>query len=370
MGQEPMKIFFQFAFMTCLGLGHSAYGQSSHVAKMNEIKDQYELPGMGLGLVELNKTTQVHVVGVREAGKPSTIKPIDRFHLGSQTKAMTAYLILNLVKEKKISFDSTMREIFPEFNLHPELKDVSVRMLLVHRSGLERGIPEYEYIREKLNRAKTIVEARSIISRHLLENSPKIKPNTVDSYSNAGYLILGHILEKFYNKSFEEHITSNLFIPIRMKSCGFGKSPEVSGHYVNKGVLTVLNDDNLSFWGPAGTVHCNLQDWGEFIKAQLIRMKTEKEFYQVDATSQMDYTLSAMFRLKRDWSKEDVFSHSGTNLLNYARLWIDPNKNRAFLVVTNRGGDESFSGSDEVLNETAKATNDLVTYIIKESQQR
>jgi CubicO group peptidase (beta-lactamase class C family) len=365
-----MKNFFQLAIIIGLSLSSSAIADASLISKMNEIKTRYALPGLGVGLVNLNQKTQVFTVGVKEHEKLATLQTSDRFHLGSQTKAMTAYLISNLVKEKKIRFDSTMREIFPEINIHHELSHMTVRMLLLHRSGLDRGIPEYEKIREELNRAKTIVEARRIISRHLLESSPKTKPNTEDKYSNAGYLILGHILEKFHQKSFEDHISMKLFRPLNLKSCGFGASPDVSGHYVNKGVLTALNEDNLAFWGPAGTVHCNLQDWGEFIKAQLIRMKTEKEFYQVDAISQMDYTLSAMFRLKRDWSREDVFTHSGTNLLNYARLWIDPNKNRAFLVVTNRGGDESFSGSDDVMNETANATNDLVTHIIKKSQLR
>src|SRR5690606_15344571 len=140
-------------------------------------------------------------------------------------------------------------------------------------------------IRDELNRAETIVQARRILTRHLLENAPETKPDTVDSYSNAGYLILGHVLEKYSYRSYEEQISLKLFKPLQMKSCGFGASPDVSGHYVNKGTLTVLNDDNLAFWGPAGTVHCNLEDWGEFIKLHLVRMKKDKELYQVDPIS-------------------------------------------------------------------------------------
>ena len=360
-----MKICLQLVIMTLLSLAISANAETSLITRMNEIKDQYKLPGMGLGIVELNQKTQVYTVGVREAGKPQSLKHSDRFHLGSQIKSMTAYLISELVKEKKIGFDSNVSDIFPEFKVHPDLSKLTIRMLILHRSGLARGIPNYEKIREELNRARTIVQARRILTRHLLENAPMTKPDTVDSYSNAGYLILGHVIEKYSSRSYEEQISLKLFKALKMKSCGFGASPDVSGHYVNKGILTVLNDDNLAFWAPAGTVHCNLKDWGEFIKLHLVRMKKDKELYQVDSISQMDYTLSSMFRLKRDWSKEDVFTHSGTNLLNYARLWIDPHKDRAFLLVTNRGGDESFSGSDAVLDETAKAINELAIAVIK-----
>src|SRR5690606_15758502 len=97
-----MKILLQLVIMTVLSLSFNANAQTSLISKMNEIKDHYKLPGMGLGIVQLNQKTQVFTAGVREAGKSQLIKPSDRFHLGSQVKSMTAYLISQLVKEKKI----------------------------------------------------------------------------------------------------------------------------------------------------------------------------------------------------------------------------------------------------------------------------
>src|SRR5690606_31594426 len=174
-----------------------------------------------------------------------------------------------------------------------------------------------------------------------------------DVYNNSGYMILGHLLEKIYGISFEEIIRRELFNPLNMKTCDFQeKKGDPSGHIIQRGILTAFPGDNLDIWAPAGKARCTLSDWSRFIQHHLNLMKLNRGLLYSTVGSGMNYTRAALFKDKRDWFEEEAFTHTGTNLTNYARVWIFPKSNRAILVATNRGGDESFSGSDEALKET------------------
>jgi hypothetical protein len=54
--------------------------------------------------------------------------------------------------------------------------------------------------------------------------------------------------------------------------------------------------------------------------------------------------------VKRDWGGGTVFNHAGCNTMNYANVWVAPQRNFAILVCINQGGDEGFKASDEAVS--------------------
>jgi CubicO group peptidase (beta-lactamase class C family) len=364
----------------------SAFADSSNLeGELERIRSKYNLPSLNAAIVLDGGIKEMATVGVRKVGDETKVTTNDKFHLGSCTKSMTATLIAMFVEEGKIKWESTLPEMFPDIEIHEDYKSVTLEMLLTHRSGTYNGIPFYDEVAEEYSQSQTAMQDRAIITKHILKKAPKITPNTVDEYNNTGYVIAAHAIEFITKKSWEELTQEKIFNPLEMKSCGYGavSSPEETtpsapwGHYKDNtkdGEIIPFQRDNPEMWGPAGRVHCNFQDWAKYLqihldgyhgKDSIIKASSFKKLQAVSEYSQMDYTPGGWFRVKRDWGNGDVFTHTGTNLVNYAWVWLAPEKNAAIMVTTNMGGDETFKGTDETLDKTSDAVDEAVGVLIK-----
>jgi len=101
------------------------------------IIQKYDIPGMAAAVVRDGELVALGVAGVRTRGKPERIAAADRFHIGSDTKAMTAMLCGILVDEGKLKWNQTLGETFPELkkSMHPQYQSVTLEQLLTHRAG-------------------------------------------------------------------------------------------------------------------------------------------------------------------------------------------------------------------------------------------
>ena len=106
----------------------SASAQTSLDALLVPFLARYELPAVAAAVVKGEKVVAVGAVGTRKAGAKIPVTVNDRFHLGSDTKAMTALLAAMFVEEGKIRWNSTVSEVFPEFstNMDPRLRRVTL----------------------------------------------------------------------------------------------------------------------------------------------------------------------------------------------------------------------------------------------------
>ena len=81
-------------------------------------------------------------VGVRKAGDPTPIRIGDAFHLGSDTKAMTATLVALFIERRRPSWTSAPRDVLSDIDtMDPAYRGVTIEMLLAHRSGLGSESP-------------------------------------------------------------------------------------------------------------------------------------------------------------------------------------------------------------------------------------
>ena len=99
---------------------------------------RYDLPALAAAVVQDGKIIASGAVGTRRAGAAIPVTINDRFHIGSDTKAMTALLAAMLVEENKLRWDSTVAEVFPELSatMNPGLRGVTLEQLLSHTSGI------------------------------------------------------------------------------------------------------------------------------------------------------------------------------------------------------------------------------------------
>lgn len=352
---------------------------------LESIRKSHSLPSLAAAILIDGKIEDIAAVGLRKIGTNFNITTEDKFHIGSCTKSMTAMLISMFVEENKLSWNSTLPEMFPELTIHPSYHNVTLEMLITHRSGMPNGIPAYENIAEEFKKTKTAVEDRALTTKYVLGLEPKYTPNTIDSYNNTAYVIAAHAIERISGKSWEDLTIEKIFRPLKMESCGYGSlsDPQESsplqpwGHYLDtsRNEIIPYHKDNPEMWGPAGRVHCSLRDWAKYIqihidgfhgKDSLVKSSTFTKLQSKSELSQMDYTAGGWFRLERTWAHGPALTHNGTNLVNYARVWVAPVRKAAMLVVTNMGGDQEFTGNDETISKTALATNEAVSLLIKE----
>jgi len=89
-------------------------------------------------VVKEGKVVAVGAVGTRKVGADLPVTVNDRFHLGSDTKAMTALLAGMLVEEGKLKWSSTLPDVFPALveDMDGKLKAVTLEQFLSHTSGV------------------------------------------------------------------------------------------------------------------------------------------------------------------------------------------------------------------------------------------
>src|SRR5262249_50889061 len=107
-------------------------------ALLAPIRQQHNLPALAAAVLTSRGPTDLGAVGVRKAGTDVPVTDRDEWHLGSDTKAMTATVIASLVERGKLSWDVTMERMFPEVakSMNPEMRGVTLLELLSHRAGL------------------------------------------------------------------------------------------------------------------------------------------------------------------------------------------------------------------------------------------
>lgn len=297
---------------------------------------------------------EVAVSGVRVFGAEDPVQINDAWHVGSLTKAMTATLAARLVEDRLISWDSTIGDVlgdsFPDMEV--DWQEITLAQLLTHASGMDAN----------LGRIRSILlgqGARHDYVAEVLSNQPQEAPGGF-SYSNAGYVVAGAMLEAVGGDAWETLIAREVFEPLGMDSAGFGppQGAALEGHRVRLVLgLTPAGQghdaDNIPAMGPAGRVHLSAEDMLRFLRAHALRdaeFLAEETWEQLHrATGPRDYAMG--WGVREDGS----LVHSGSNTLWYATAYVDPATEEAVFVAVNTGD------LDAVSDQIAAAVRDLLS---------
>ena len=198
--------------------------------------------------------------GIADHEKGQVLTPEHRFNVNSMGKMFTAILIMRLVEEGRLELDDPLSRYLPQLD-HPRSDDVSIHMLLSHRSG----IPDY-FINQLRGEIPMEADLPSIL-RTVARMELDFEPGTMFHYSNTGYLLLGMIIEREYGKSFAEVLEEQLFHPLGMEDTAldfdvFGD--RVPKYYMQDG--RVREGSDPFFVGDGGQTS-SLQDMHRFMLA-------------------------------------------------------------------------------------------------------
>lgn len=138
----------------------------------------------------------------------------DQFRVGSNTKTVTATLVLQLVAEHRVGLDDPVEKWLP--GLVKGGADITVRMLLNHTSGLGDFLLTPEFLPSLTGRERRTWRPEDLLAI-TPEQDPPAEPGEKYSYSNANYAALGLILEKATGRGLAELIEQKITKPLGMK---------------------------------------------------------------------------------------------------------------------------------------------------------
>jgi CubicO group peptidase (beta-lactamase class C family) len=281
-----------------------------------------------------------------------------KLNIASATKMFTAVAIFQLIEQGKLSLTDSIGKILLDYQNKQVAEKVTVHHLLSHSSGLS------DYHGAKyICRKGTLREVRDYLS--LFADEPlSFEPGQRMQYSNAGYVILGAIIEKVSGENYFDYVRNHIFKPAGMKDTGFYDTdidtPNLATGYTN---FIDKGDDyfefhlgqrrNTSLYNGAkgssqGGAFSTAEDLLRFSVAlrghklvsakSLELMTTRKFFFRKYAAGDIYYGYG--FELE-DVNGKRVIGHGGGDLGISAGLRLYPDSgNYAFAVLSNydRGG--------------------------------
>ncbi|MGN6107137.1 MAG: serine hydrolase domain-containing protein [Kofleriaceae bacterium] len=315
---------------------------------LDAVRTAHGLPAIAAMVWRDGAPVAAGVAGVRRAEDPASLAQRgDRWHLGSNTKAMTATLLGIFVERGTVRWESTIGELFRGEKIDPSYAAVTLEQLVRHLGGAPGNPPTPVWMKLWADGAEP--GARLAFVRSILAQ-PVAQPPGTFAYSNAGYMIAGAALERATGRTWEQLLRDELFAPLGMASCGFGppgsagvSAPDqpwghnAQGASIAPGPLA----DNPPGLGPAGTVHCSLEDYGKFLAIHGGAPGLVSE-----ATRQRLHTPpEGASRYAGGWSVAssgkygEMLVHSGSNTMWYATTVVIPAQRLVIAVATNRGAE-------------------------------
>ena len=178
---------------------------------VEKVMSTFQVPGVAITIVKDGKVVLAKGYGVKKLGMPDKVDDGTLFAIASNSKVFTATALGILVEEGKVEWDAPVIRYLPWFRLSDPYvtKELTVRDLLVHRSGLGLGAgdllwwPPSTYNREEIaRRLQHIPLATSFRSAY--------------AYDNVLYLVAGLVIETVSGMSWEEFVTKRILQPVGM----------------------------------------------------------------------------------------------------------------------------------------------------------
>ncbi len=145
--------------------------------------------------------------------------PESKFMIASVSKQFTAYGVLLLENEGKLSLSDSISKFIELPDGAQDSKEywdsITLYHLLTHTSGLTRDVPNTEHLNRSVSQPLS-----QIVSLTLKESKVEASKLGEFSYSNLGYLILARVIEEVSFNSYERFIQNKIFIPVRMYQSG------------------------------------------------------------------------------------------------------------------------------------------------------
>jgi CubicO group peptidase (beta-lactamase class C family) len=196
----------------------SSISQAELVRRLSNSVDSLAKAGEFSGVAVLAKNgvpvfQQAYGMANRERLIPNNLETA--FNLGSINKAFTQIAILQLNAAGKLDLDSTLATYWPDYPNKEVARKITIRQLMRHTSGIGGNIFDSPA-------GGTRHEVRSLKDYLALfvNEPPQFEPGARNAYSNAGYVVLGLLIERLSGQDYYTYVREHIFEPAGMTRTG------------------------------------------------------------------------------------------------------------------------------------------------------
>ncbi|HEX2680610.1 MAG TPA: serine hydrolase, partial [Candidatus Dormibacteraeota bacterium] len=235
---------------------------------MNQVVKDWNVPGIGVGVVIKDKLVFARGYGYRDYGKKLPFTPTTVVPIASNTKLFTATAVGLLVEEGKIEWDKPVKQYVPSIQFYnDELNaSVNVRDMLSHRTGITRH--DLIWYKSDFTRKELFERLK------YLEPSQPLR--TTFLYNNMMYAGSGYVVELLSGKPWEQFVEERIFRPLGMTSSVFSidelvKQPDHGVPFTERRDSDQLYEipyyREAAGVGPAGSINSNITDLCKWLVA-------------------------------------------------------------------------------------------------------
>jgi CubicO group peptidase (beta-lactamase class C family) len=336
-------------------------------ADVEALRKEIGATGVSIAIVEDGKTTLSRGWGERKLGERGQVDGQTIFQTGSTGKAMTAAALAILVDEGKIAWDDPVIKHMPWFRMYDAwvTREITIRDLLVHRSGLGLGQGDLMFVpRTHLTRKQTVERVAYL--------KPQTSFRSAYAYDNILYAVAGQLIEEVSGQTWEVFMRDRVLRPGGMKNATSDSDDRfrianrswpharLNGPLRGLGDQQALNErDELGRNGaPAGGLALSADDMAAWLKIQLAHgaLPNGKYLFSEAQAAEMWKPVTPMpitqlpEQLKiaqpmqqayalgwqvQDYRGHRIISHGGGVFGSITRVVMIPDKNVGFAIMMN-----------------------------------
>ncbi len=318
---------------------------------------RWEIPGLAIALVKDDSVVFAKGYGVREVGTAARVDERTLFAIGSASKAVTAAAVAMLVDEGRLRWDDRVGSHLPGLQLYDPYvtRELTVRDLLTHRSGLARG--DLLWYAGGFDRSEVLRRIRYL--------EPSWSFRSRFGYQNVMFLAAGELVAALSGQSWGNFVTDRIFTPLGMASSTTSitalaavANVAVPHAKIDERVQPVpwRNIDNIA---PAGSVNSNVVDMAKWIRLQLAygtrygqqlispesvrEMMTPQSIVRLEGAWALTNPASRFLTYGLGWFVQDfrgrkLVQHGGNIDGMSAQVGLLPEENIGLVILTNMNG--------------------------------
>lgn len=332
----------------CPALADARPADAAAEAVLDAVFAETAPPALAAGIVTREGLSWAGVRGVRRAGTGDAATLDDRWHLGSNTKAMTAAVFGRLVQQRRARWDMPLAEALPGMTVDPAWAGTTPDDLMHHRAGLlDAGLLDQAWLIAAHGDRRPLPEQRTTFAARALA-APPAGPVGQFAYGNGNYIVLGAIIESLTGQAWEAVMQAEIYAPLGLTTAGFGppRGEAPWGHRGGVGVDPAGFADNPPALGPAGTAHMSLADYATFVAAMMggapgwLSDETRRHLLTPAAGSPPAYAAGWGVG-NMPWAgvggPGPTITHNGSNTMWFATVLAAPERGVGFIALSNDG---------------------------------
>ncbi|GAB3516384.1 serine hydrolase domain-containing protein [Emticicia fontis] len=328
----------------------------------DSIRKAYQIPELAYAVVSSDSIFESHTLGVQRANSNFPAKPTDRFHIGSNTKAITAFIAALLVQQKKISWDTKFLTLFPELkkNSKKVYANVTLQDLITFR-GL---LPSYTYTFEQPTKEHITgdnQQQRFLLAKYFLSQKPMPIQENGLTPSNTDYIVAGLMLEKASGKSFKtlvQDLGNVLSIDFGFDYPNLTDPLQTWGHDASLQPLPPSDNYKLNWLLSAGNINVSMNDYLKFAQLQLKGLKGQTDVLPQQVFHQLLYGAPVFafgwFNEVDQATGHTIAYNEGNAGAFITQVHIIKEADRAYMVFTNAASSTTAEGIQILMKQLKK----------------